>query len=239
MSAILGYWLFSWWLASLAAEILLFVRALAWRRVYPKFTAYLAFDLAASVTLFCIAHYHPPLYDIVWRSAQVLLIVGRVALVNESYLTLKRAAQLERHMRAWRPPVTLILTSSVIGGGVLHWVLARPFLWPSSTLEPIFSLIGLSNVIMGCTLLGILVTTGQSLRVFTEYRHAVILSVYLLLTSAAYYSATRLIDRMGAYLMIVAAISYLAWAVVMSERRTGPVVYLEYPHGVTHKWLKR
>ena len=79
MSYILSSWLISWWALSLIAELGLLIRSFSWRRTYPRFTTYLAFDLAASGILFWIACYHPFAYDYTWRTAQVLLIVGRVA----------------------------------------------------------------------------------------------------------------------------------------------------------------
>ncbi len=218
-----------WWMISLAAEgsvIAVAVKRM-WHKVYPSFFLYLLFDLTASIGLFFIARLFPAprwpgLYDYAWRATNLVLVVGRIFLVFESYW---RLANVKIR---WRFSDGMVYPIAALAAITLHLELVRPFLWPDSRLETVFGLIGAAHALLGFTLIGILVASHRrSMRGTVPYRHAQILCAYLLATCGCYYTASQQPASAGLPLMIVATVCYVSWFVCLSRGRDRARTYLE------------
>ncbi len=228
-------WMDAFWLLSLVAElgVILGMWKRDWYRLYPRFLAYLIFDLTASVFLFGISTLpsltHPGLYDYAWRGTQLGLIIGRVWLVAESY------QRLTIFYRNWRFSDGVIYPLAGIAALLLHSEMVGELRWPDSELETIFSLIGAANAMMGFSLIGILASSQRrQLGQTVQYWHAKILCAYLLLTSACYYSAAYYSQVIGLPLMIVATFCYAVWlGCVIQPRRISGDDRILFP--VTHR----
>lgn len=174
-------------------------------KLYPKFLAYLTFDLTTSLILFWIANKYPSLYDIPWRTIQGLLVIGRIALVMEAYKSMVPTK------RFWRASDSLICVIAALGTLVFHASMVRPLRWPGSTLELVLSLIGASHTLLGFVMIGLLASKHELSGLART--HARLLATYFLLTAPCYYLfAMKKTTNVSLILMLVATICYSLWA---------------------------
>jgi hypothetical protein len=201
------HWL---WMLQLALELSVFGRAAqaTWRRMYPSFFAYLGLDLLASVFLFWVSLMAPHSYQVPWSILQVVLAIGRGALVVEAYGNLSE-------WRKWSFPLPLVLAVSAAGSLLFHAMRIHSLRWPWSSLEGVWILIGFMDVFLGLSLLGITRAHEIDADRGPQHWHARILWVYLLLQGMLYYAAAEYPASIGNALMISAALCYGAWLYCM------------------------
>jgi len=198
------------WVASLVTEfgVLAEIARSVWRRTYPRFFTYLLFDWTASLLLFWVTTFHTGLYDLIWRIVQVCLLFGRLGLVLEAYQHMAKTNE------RWRFSDGTVFPLAGFAVLILQEAMVRPAIWPHSSLEAIFALMGGGNAFLGFVLVGFFsIHRGQTGGGATnmELYHGKILCGYLLFTAPCYYAASQHIDSIGVALMLISVVCYLSW----------------------------
>lgn len=200
------------WIGCLMAELLVLVGItsnVTWRRMYPRFTAFIAFDLITSLALFAISETHPHLhdspwtYDIPWRITQGIIVAWLVLLVAESYRRLVPTISLWRFADGFAFPL------AAAGTIIVHLAMVRPFRWPASYLEIVWQTSGAVRILLGMILVGIIIDSRA--RGVIQGGHIKVLCAYLLATGGCNYLATQIPQYVGIILMISTTICYLLW----------------------------
>lgn len=211
------------WLTSLVIEcgVLIGILNTSWRRTFPRFLAFLVFDVLSGMIAFWVAAEAPAFYDIFQRLKHIVLVVWLVAMVTESYRRLVPSVRLWGFEDGFAYPLA--------AGGTLafHAAMVRPFRWPASYLEGVWLSIGASRCILGLIMVCvIMLATRRQTESGYQSAHARILCLYLLATSTCYYLAPKIPQDIGLITMSVSTICYTAWLWIVwrSYRPTSPAV---------------
>lgn len=194
------------WLLSLAAEIGLTLRVRPWRPLYRRFYQYLLFDVLVSIALFGFAELHwGDLFTKVWMAAMVLQIFFRGVVFYEACRRMHK--RIPFHLAS----VIVVAGSSAIASLWLFFQLQAERRWPDSWLEIVYALRAGADCFLACVLTGLTLLPSRLQHVFkVEGRHSIILSIYLWMCSAAYFSVTT--TKVSVKLMWIVGACFAIWA---------------------------
>lgn len=196
------------WLASLVIEcgVLVGMLGTSWRRAFPRFMAFLIFDLLSGATAFWLATELPQFYDSFQRLKHGALIVWLAALVTESY------RRLVPSVRLWSFEDGFAYPLAALGTMAFHAAMVRPFRWPTSYLEGMWQSIGASRCTLGMIMVCvIMLAVRRQAESSIKTTHARILCGYLLATSTCYYLAPQIPNKIGIVTSSVALVAYSLW----------------------------